>query len=138
MFQRLAPHPQGDAGLVQGGARLAQPAMAMTDGLGVVQVAAWARTVMEALERALGRRPLLYTFLSFAEAGNCAGLGGYPLWIANPSSTPGKPYTPKNHVERLLQRIRDKHALLDLLLLQQKQPGGNYTDLIAERLRQLL
>ena len=46
------------------------------------------------LEAGTGRPILLYTFLSFAEAGNCDGLGGWPLWIANPSSPAGRPVVP--------------------------------------------
>ncbi|MEV5707285.1 GH25 family lysozyme [Actinoallomurus sp. NPDC052274] len=38
--------------------------------------------------------PWVYTFLSFAQAGNCAGLGGYGLWIADPSSPAGRPRVP--------------------------------------------
>lgn len=36
----------------------------------------------------------VYTFLDFAKTGNCAGLGRSPLWIADPSSPPGKPEIP--------------------------------------------
>jgi GH25 family lysozyme M1 (1,4-beta-N-acetylmuramidase) len=65
-----------------------------TDGKTPAEVANWARRVQEGLFHALGRMPLLYTFLSFAEEGNCAGLGRYPLWIADPSSTAGHPRVP--------------------------------------------
>jgi GH25 family lysozyme M1 (1,4-beta-N-acetylmuramidase) len=65
-----------------------------TDGLGPAAVASWAVRVQEGLFHALGRMPLLYTFLSFAEEGNCAGLGRYPLWIADPSSAAGHPRVP--------------------------------------------
>jgi GH25 family lysozyme M1 (1,4-beta-N-acetylmuramidase) len=65
-----------------------------TNGNSPAEVAAWAVKVQEGLFHALGRTPLLYTFLSFAEEGNCAGLGHYPLWIADPSSTAGHPRVP--------------------------------------------
>lgn len=65
------------------------------DGRSAAQVAAWAVQVQEGIFHALGRAPLLYTFLSFAESGNCAGLGHYPLWIADPSSAAGHPRVPK-------------------------------------------
>lgn len=64
------------------------------DGKSAGQVAMWAADVMTQLEHVLGRTPMLYTFLSFAQGGNCAGLGRYPLWIADPSSPPGHPRVP--------------------------------------------
>jgi GH25 family lysozyme M1 (1,4-beta-N-acetylmuramidase) len=66
----------------------------VTDGLGPAAVAAWARNVAGQLHHRTGRRPVIYTFLSFAESGNCAGLGSYPLWIADPSSPAGHPRVP--------------------------------------------
>jgi hypothetical protein len=66
----------------------------VTDGHSPAEVAAWARAVMGLLRATLGREPVLYTYLSFAEAGNCAGLGGYPLWISDPSDSPGHPRIP--------------------------------------------
>ena len=46
------------------------------------------------LRRKTGRLPVVYTFLSFAEAGNCNRLGHCPLWIADPSSRAGHPRVP--------------------------------------------
>ena len=66
----------------------------VTDGLGPAAVSAWARNVASQLHRRTGREPVIYTFLSFAESGNCAGLGSYPLWIADPSSPAGHPRVP--------------------------------------------
>jgi Glycosyl hydrolases family 25 len=66
----------------------------VTDGRTPAQVAAWSENVLAALASKLDRTPLVYTFLSFAGAGNCAGLGKYPLWIADPSSPEGKPRVP--------------------------------------------
>ena len=65
----------------------------VTDGLGPAAVSAWARAVMGILHSQYGRPPLLYTFRSFA-AGNCAGLGGWPLWISDPSHAAGHPAVP--------------------------------------------
>jgi lysozyme len=67
----------------------------VTDGRMPGQVDAWAAEVLASLARHLHRRPLLYTFLSFAQEGNTAKLGAYPLWIADPSSPPGHPRVPK-------------------------------------------
>ena len=66
----------------------------VTDGLAPGQVNAWAEMVMANLRRTFSRMPILYTFISFAEAGNTSGLGKYPLWIADPSSPPGQPVVP--------------------------------------------
>jgi len=66
----------------------------VTDGLGPAAVAAWALGVLRTLRARLDREPLLYTFLSFADDGNCAGLEDFPLWIADPSSPAGKPRVP--------------------------------------------
>lgn len=66
----------------------------VTDGLGPAAVAAWALDVLRALKQRLAREPLLYTFLSYADEGNCAGLEEFPLWIADPSSPAGKPRVP--------------------------------------------
>lgn len=65
-----------------------------TDGRPAADVAAWARDWCAAVHQAAGRAPVVYTFVSFAQAGNCAGLGGYPLWIADPSSRAGHPRVP--------------------------------------------
>ena len=66
----------------------------VSDGRTAAEVAAWSRSVMSQVEKRLDRKPLLYTFLDFARAGNCTGLGGYPLWIADPSSPAGQPTVP--------------------------------------------
>jgi hypothetical protein len=66
----------------------------VTDGQPPGHVAAWAGQVLAELEHQLDRVPVLYTYLSFARAGNCAGLGGYPLWISDPSSPAGSPRIP--------------------------------------------
>lgn len=66
----------------------------VTDGLSPGTVDAWASDVLSALEHRLHRRPLVYTYLSFAEAGNTASLHAYPLWISDPSSPAGHPRVP--------------------------------------------
>lgn len=66
----------------------------VADGLPAPQVAAWAGELAALLGRQLARDPLLYTYLSFAWAGNCAGLGHLPLWISDPSSPEGRPRVP--------------------------------------------
>jgi len=65
-----------------------------TDGLGPAQVAEYGRNWCSKVEAATGRKPIVYTFIDFARAGNCAGLGGYPLWIADPSAPAGHPTVP--------------------------------------------
>jgi lysozyme len=66
----------------------------VSDGLGPAAVSAWAVAVLKGLHAAFGRVPLIYTFLSFATEGNCAGLGIYPLWMSDPSSAAGHPRVP--------------------------------------------
>lgn len=65
-----------------------------TDGLRASSVADWSATVLGLLQREFSRLPLCYTFRAFAEAGNCAGLARYPLWIADPSAPAGHPRVP--------------------------------------------
>jgi GH25 family lysozyme M1 (1,4-beta-N-acetylmuramidase) len=51
-------------------------------------VAACARAFMAELKTLLPRNPAgVYTFIDFAREGYCAGLGGYPLWLAYPDAT---------------------------------------------------
>ena len=66
----------------------------VSDGLSPANCSEWAQAVLEELKAQTGRSPILYTFLSFADEGHCAGLGRWPLWIADPSSPPGKPRVP--------------------------------------------
>lgn len=65
-----------------------------TDGRAASAVAAWARTWCTHVEQRASRKPVVYTFVSFARGGDCAGLGAYPLWIAAPSYDAGKPPMP--------------------------------------------
>ena len=66
----------------------------VSDGLPAAAVASWAADVQSELHARTGRTPLLYTFLEFAREGNCAHLGGYPLWIADSNSPAGHPVVP--------------------------------------------
>ena len=63
----------------------------VTDGRSPSEVAAWCRRVTSELRHRTMRHPVVYTFLSFAEAGNTSRLGHLPLWIADPSSRAGRP-----------------------------------------------
>ena len=54
------------------------------DHLPAPRVARFARRWCDAVIAQAGVRPVVYTFLSFARNGNCAGLESYPLWIAAP------------------------------------------------------
>jgi lysozyme len=66
----------------------------VTDGRSPSAVDTWAAELLAALAKKYQRPPLVYTYLSFAEAGNCAKLGKYPLWISNPSRPAGQPQIP--------------------------------------------
>ncbi|MCW2910403.1 MAG: hypothetical protein JWL68_5192 [Actinomycetia bacterium] len=67
----------------------------VSDGLGPARVAEYARNWCADVHKATGHTPVVYTFLSFAQQGNCAGLGHYPLWIAEPSAPAGRPVVPR-------------------------------------------
>jgi lysozyme len=66
----------------------------VTDGLSPAAVDAWCVRVTSELRHKTMRHPVVYTFLSFAEAGNTRRLGHLPLWIADPSSRRGHPRVP--------------------------------------------
>lgn len=66
----------------------------VSDGTSAAHVSSWARTWCSRVGKALGVTPIVYTYLSFAQGGRCAGLGGYPLWMADPSRAAGKPRVP--------------------------------------------
>lgn len=54
------------------------------DGLPPAAVAAWAREFVSLAGWLTGASCGVYTYPAFAAAGNCAGLGDSPLWIAGP------------------------------------------------------
>jgi GH25 family lysozyme M1 (1,4-beta-N-acetylmuramidase) len=66
-----------------------------SDGLSPQRVAEYARNWCADVHQATGHTPIVYTFLDFAHQGNCAGLGHYPLWIAEPSAPAGRPVVPQ-------------------------------------------
>jgi len=66
----------------------------VNDGQGPAHCAQWARDWCARVKQKTGITPVVYTFLSFAWAGNCAGLEIYPLWIADPSAASGHPRVP--------------------------------------------
>lgn len=58
-----------------------------TPGATPAATAACAQAFMAELGRLAPHNPQgVYTFIDFARQGHCAGLGGYPLWLAFPSS----------------------------------------------------
>ncbi len=65
-----------------------------SDGMPPDLAAPWAREVLRILQRRFDRVPLVYTFIDFAGAGYCDGMGGYPLWIADPDHPAGQPAVP--------------------------------------------
>jgi lysozyme len=66
-----------------------------SDNLSPARVSEFARNWCADVTRDTGHTPVVYTFLSFAQQGNCAGLGHYPLWIAEPSLPAGRPIVPQ-------------------------------------------
>ncbi|MEV8638891.1 GH25 family lysozyme [Streptosporangium sp. NPDC051023] len=65
-----------------------------SDRLPARKVARFARRWCHAVTAHAGVRPVIYTFLAFADNGNCAGLEDYPLWIAAPDHPTGRPEVP--------------------------------------------
>lgn len=65
-----------------------------TRGSSAAHDAQWAADWCAHVKAKTGIVPVVYTFLSFGWEGRCHGLGGYPLWIADPSSPAGKPRVP--------------------------------------------
>jgi lysozyme len=59
-----------------------------TDKLGAAEVAACAADFAKIIYGDLRAWPVTYTMQSFPENGYCAGLGGTPAWIADPSHVP--------------------------------------------------
>jgi lysozyme len=55
----------------------------VTDGRSLDVVAAGVRVWLQEVERATGRRPIIYTRASFWTAQMGGGFGGYPLWVAH-------------------------------------------------------
>jgi lysozyme len=66
-----------------------------TDGLNAAEVAAAAVAFKNAVQAEAKCSLVVYTFIDFAKAGNCAGLGNNPLWIADPSDPLGSPVVPE-------------------------------------------
>jgi lysozyme len=96
-----------------------------TDGLSPAAVNLWALDVLRALESEHDRPPLLYTFLSFAEAGNCASLERFPLYIADPSASSGHPVVPAPWKSWAIQQTSISSPL--------DRDVANYPDLAAMR-----
>lgn len=65
-----------------------------SDGISAELVSECARVAVGWLEEETKCKVIIYTYINFAESGNCIGLGSQPLWIADPSSPPGRPRIP--------------------------------------------
>jgi lysozyme len=66
-----------------------------TPGASPAAVSDCADAFMQELVSLRGDNPCgMYTFINFANEGNCQGAGKYPLWLAYPSSTAPKPPPP--------------------------------------------
>lgn len=109
-----------------------------TDGMTAAHVALWAQDALRLMETSLGRRPLVYTDLSFGDSGACQGLGPWPLWVADPSSPAGHPRLPwpwtswAVHQWQIVGIDRDAAVYGSLAemraLLGKPVPGGNVTE----------
>jgi hypothetical protein len=66
-----------------------------TPGVSPAATAACALAFMRELDTLAPRQPRgVYTFIDFARQGNCAGLGAYPLWLANSNTANVAPMAP--------------------------------------------
>lgn len=66
-----------------------------TGGASPGRVSAGARAFMTELDKLVPHNPRgVYTFVSFATGGNCAGLDKWPLWLAYPASSAPVPPPP--------------------------------------------
>jgi lysozyme len=62
---------------------------------GPARTAACARAFMAELDKLAPHNPRgVYTFIDYAATGHCAGLGGYPLWLAFPAASAPQPPPP--------------------------------------------
>lgn len=61
----------------------------VSDGLPAAAVAAWAVAFVKRVESQTGKNVWLYANGDYIANGFCAGLLACPLWVANPSGTPG-------------------------------------------------
>ncbi|WP_158578952.1 glycoside hydrolase family 25 protein [Spongiactinospora rosea] len=91
-------------------------------------VSAFALEWCRAVERECGVRPFVHTFAAFAREGNCAGLGGHPLWISSPGRPQGDPEVPAPWREWRIHQYA--HSPLDLNVF-----AGTRGDLTALGLR---
>ncbi|GAA2852643.1 hypothetical protein GCM10010517_10350 [Streptosporangium fragile] len=65
-----------------------------TDRMPAVKVARFAHRWCQVVTARAGIKPVIYTYASFAQKGNCAGLEDHPLWIAAPDDPRGRPEVP--------------------------------------------
>lgn len=66
-----------------------------TYGASPVATSAAAQAFMAELDKLVPNNPRgVYTYISFATEGNCAGLGDWPLWLAYPASSAPMPPPP--------------------------------------------
>ncbi|MFI0421931.1 glycoside hydrolase family 25 protein [Spongiactinospora sp. 9N601] len=91
-------------------------------------VSAFALEWCRAVERECGVRPFVHTHAAFAKEGNCAGLGGHPLWISSPGRPPGDPEVPAPWREWRIHQYA--HSPVDLNVF-----AGTTDDLTALGLR---
>ncbi|HET9893714.1 MAG TPA: glycoside hydrolase family 25 protein [Streptosporangiaceae bacterium] len=82
-----------------------------TDGLSPSVVSAWAQEVTHKLSVRYGRPVILYTYIDFAREGNCSGLGGWPLWLSDPSSPAGHPDVPAPWKHAVIHQFKTAGAI---------------------------
>jgi lysozyme len=114
----------------------------VSDGMSAAHCATWAKQWLQHAELRLIRRPVVYTYLSFAKEGRCAGLGGYPLWIAH-YTTAGHPSVPAPWSTWTLHQYTDTPtdknvfagSVADWRALGRSQPTPMEDDMIERELK---
>lgn len=66
----------------------------LADGKTPEEVDACAKEFCDSVAEQTKADTIVYTYIYFAQSGNCKSLGKRPLWIADPSHAPGSPVVP--------------------------------------------
>jgi GH25 family lysozyme M1 (1,4-beta-N-acetylmuramidase) len=103
------------------------------DGLEPAAVDACAKEFIDHVNSQLKCDCWVYTYINFAQSGNCASLGKSPLWIADPSNPPGRPYVPAPWTEWIAHQFGIRKGIdADLVNVSDVSALTKYGALIGE------
>lgn len=104
-----------------------------TDGLKADAVAKCGVEFVNTVNEELHGKCIVYTYINFADSGNCAGLGKSPLWIADPSSPAGSPRVPKPWSEWLMHQFGVRKGMdVDIVNMENAESLLHYGVLVSE------